>query len=160
MRMYDLIEKKKRGGSLLTEEIAYMVRGFVAGDIPDYQMSAMLMAVYFKGMDDREITDLTLEMAHSGDMVDLSPIEGIKADKHSTGGVGDKTTLVTGPIVAGRGVQGGKMQSLGPLISWRVFPGLRLPYQGKNSSALSMKTAWLLSVSRATWFRQIKSFMP
>ena len=79
MRMYDLIEKKKRGGSLLTEEIAYMVRGFVAGDIPDYQMSAMLMAVYFKGMDDREITDLTLEMAHSGDMVDLSPIEGIKA---------------------------------------------------------------------------------
>ena len=98
MRMYDLIEKKKRGGSLLTEEIAYMVRGFVAGDIPDYQMSAMLMAVYFKGMDDREITDLTLEMAHSGDMVDLSPIEGIKADKHSTGGVGDKTTLVTGPI--------------------------------------------------------------
>ena len=100
MRMYDLIEKKKRGGSLLTEEIAYMVRGFVAGDIPDYQMSAMLMAIYFKGMDDREITDLTLEMAHSGDMVDLSPIEGIKADKHSTGGVGDKTTLVTGPIVA------------------------------------------------------------
>ena len=88
MRMYDLIEKKKRGGSLLTEEIAYMVRGFVAGDIPDYQMSAMLMAIYFKGMDDREITDLTLEMAHSGDMVDLSPIEGIKADKHSTGGVG------------------------------------------------------------------------
>ena len=98
MRMYDLIEKKKRGGSLSAEEIAYMVREFVAGDIPDYQMSAMLMAVYFKGMDDREITDLTLEMAHSGDMVDLSPIEGIKADKHSTGGVGDKTTLVTGPI--------------------------------------------------------------
>ena len=65
--MYDLIEKKKRGGSLSAEEIAYMVREFVAGDIPDYQMSAMLMAVYFKGMDDREITDLTLEMAHSGD---------------------------------------------------------------------------------------------
>ena len=113
MRMYDLIEKKKRGGSLLTEEIAYMVRGFVAGDIPDYQMSAMLMAVYFKGMDDREITDLTLEMAHSGDMVDLSPIEGIKADKHSTGGVGDKTTLVTGPIVAACGVKVAKMSGRG-----------------------------------------------
>ena len=113
MRMYDLIEKKKRGGSLLTEEIAYMVREFVAGDIPDYQMSAMLMAVYFKGMDDREITDLTLEMAHSGDMVDLSPIEGIKADKHSTGGVGDKTTLVTGPIVAACGVKVAKMSGRG-----------------------------------------------
>ena len=162
MRMYDLIEKKKRGGSLLTEEIAYMVRGFVAGDIPDYQMSAMLMAIYFKGMDDREITDLTLEMAHSGDMVDLSPIEGIKADKHSTGGVGDKTTLVTGPIVASCGVKVAKMsgRGLGPWISWRVFPDLRLPYQGKNFSALSMKTAWPLSASRATWFRQIKSFMP
>ena len=113
MRMYDLIEKKKRGGSLSAEEIAYMVREFVAGDIPDYQMSAMLMAVYFKGMDDREITDLTLEMAHSGDMVDLTPIEGIKADKHSTGGVGDKTTLVTGPIVAACGVKVAKMSGRG-----------------------------------------------
>ena len=90
-----------------------MVREFVAGDIPDYQMSAILMAVYFKGMDDREITDLTLEMAHSGDMVDLSPIEGIKADKHSTGGVGDKTTLVTGPIVAACGVKVAKMSGRG-----------------------------------------------
>ena len=84
MRMYDLIETKKRGGALTEEEIAYMVRGFVDGRIPDYQMSAMLMAIYFQGMNDREITYLTLEMAHSGDMVDLSPIEGIKVDKHST----------------------------------------------------------------------------
>ena len=138
MRMYDLIEKKKRGGSLLTEEIAYMVRGFVAGDIPDYQMSAMLMAVYFKGMDDREITDLTLEMAHSGDMVDLSPIEGIKADKHSTGGVGDKTTLGDiVPLWPPMRRRGGQDERTGPdilagtVISWRVSPGLRLHTKGR-----------------------------
>ena len=113
MRMYDLIETKKRGGALTEEEIAYMVRGFVDGRIPDYQMSAMLMAIYFQGMNDREITYLTLEMAHSGDMVDLSPIEGIKVDKHSTGGVGDKTTLVVGPMVASLGVKVAKMRDRG-----------------------------------------------
>lgn len=113
MRMYDLIETKKRGGALTEEEIAYMVRGFVDGRIPDYQMSAMLMAIYFQGMNDREITYLTLEMAHSGDMVDLSPIEGIKVDKHSTGGVGDKTTLVVGPMVASLGVKVAKMSGRG-----------------------------------------------
>ena len=113
MRIYDLIETKKRGGALTEEEIAYMVRGFVDGRIPDYQMSAMLMAIYFQGMNDREITYLTLEMAHSGDMVDLSPIEGIKVDKHSTGGVGDKTTLVVGPMVASLGVKVAKMSGRG-----------------------------------------------
>lgn len=113
MRMYDLIESKKRGNALSKEEIAYMVQGFVKGEIPDYQMSAMLMAIYFQGMEDREITDLTLEMAHSGDMADLSPIEGIKVDKHSTGGVGDKTTLVVGPIVASLGVKVAKMSGRG-----------------------------------------------
>ena len=89
MRMYDLIEKKKHGHALTKEEISYMVTGFVNGEIPDYQMSAMLMAIYFQGMNDEETTELTLAMAHSGDMVDLSPIKGVKADKHSTGGVGD-----------------------------------------------------------------------
>jgi pyrimidine-nucleoside phosphorylase len=113
VRIYDLIETKKRGGALTEEEIAYMVRGFVDGRIPDYQMSAMLMAIYFQGMNDREITYLTLEMAHSGDMVDLSPIEGIKVDKHSTGGVGDKTTLVVGPMVASLGVKVAKMSGRG-----------------------------------------------
>ncbi|MCC2816612.1 pyrimidine-nucleoside phosphorylase [Lachnoclostridium pacaense] len=113
MRMYDLIETKKRGGALTKDEIAYMVRGFVSGGIPDYQMSAMLMAIYFQGMNDQEITYLTLEMAHSGDMVDLSPIEGIKVDKHSTGGVGDKTTLVAGPMVASLGVKVAKMSGRG-----------------------------------------------
>ena len=87
MRMYDLIEKKKRGGALTGEEIAFMVRGFVDGEIPDYQMAAMLMAVYFEGMTDQETTELTMEMARSGDMADLTAIRGVTADKHSTGGV-------------------------------------------------------------------------
>ncbi len=113
MRMYDLIEKKKHGGSLTRQELHDMVQGFVAGEIPDYQMAAMLMAVYFKGMGQEEITDLTLEMAASGDMVDLSAIQGIKVDKHSTGGVGDKTTLVIGPLVASLGVKVAKMSGRG-----------------------------------------------
>ena len=113
MRMYDLIEKKKRGAALSDEEIAYMIQGFTAGDIPDYQMSAMLMAIYFQGMNDEEITTMTMEMAKSGDMVDLSAIEGIKVDKHSTGGVGDKTTLIIGPIVAACGVKVAKMSGRG-----------------------------------------------
>lgn len=113
MRMYDLIEKKKHAEPLSREEIQFCVQGYVSGEIPDYQMSALLMAVYFNGMNDEETTYLTLEMAHSGDMVDLSPIEGFKADKHSTGGVGDKTTLIVGPIVASLGVKVAKMSGRG-----------------------------------------------
>lgn len=113
MRMYDLIEKKKRGESLLEEEILYMVDEFCSGSIPDYQMSAMLMAIYFQGMDNREVVCLTEAMAKSGDIVDLSSIQGIKIDKHSTGGVGDKTTLIVGPIVASLGVKVAKMSGRG-----------------------------------------------
>ena len=113
MRMYDLIEKKKNREALSREELHYMVQGFTSGEIPDYQMSAMLMAIYFNGMNDGEITYLTLEMAHSGEMVDLSPIEGFKVDKHSTGGVGDKTTLIVGPIVASLGIKVAKMSGRG-----------------------------------------------
>ena len=113
MRMYDLIEKKKRGGELSQDELHYMVDGYVRGDVPDYQMAAMLMAIYFNGMSDEETTCLTLEMARSGDMVDLSSIEGFKVDKHSTGGVGDKTTLIIGPIVASLGVRVAKMSGRG-----------------------------------------------
>ena len=113
MLMTELIAKKRDGFTLSTEEIQFMIEGYTKGDIPDYQMSAMCMAILLRGMDDKEILDLTLSMMNSGDTIDLSAIEGLKADKHSTGGVGDKTSLVLCPMVAAQGVKMAKMSGRG-----------------------------------------------
>ena len=146
MRMYDLITKKRDGGELSKEEIDYMITEYVAGNIPDYQMSAMLMAIFLKGMSEMETLNLTMACAHSGDMVDLSGIEGIKVDKHSTGGVGDKTTLIIAPIVAACGVKVAKMSGRGlghtggTVDKMESIPGMKTSFTQKEFFDIVNKT--------------------
>lgn len=113
MRMYDIITKKRDNHELTRDEISFFINGYVKGEIPDYQASALLMAIFIRGMSETETATLTDVMAKSGDVADLSEIEGIKVDKHSTGGVGDKTTLILGPLVAAAGVPVAKMSGRG-----------------------------------------------
>ena len=135
MRIYDLIAKKRDGGTHSREELETIVNGYVAGDVTDYQMAAWMMAVYLRGMTDEETAELTDVMAHSGVMVDLSPIPGIKVDKHSTGGVGDKTTLVIAPIVAACGVKIAAASAIpaAPSTRWRASPAQRPPSRRRSS---------------------------
>ncbi len=138
MRMYDIIAKKRDGHALEENEINFFIDGYIKGDIPDYQVSALLMAIYFQGMNDQEIAHLTLKMANSGDTVDLSSIQGIKVDKHSTGGVGDKTTLVISSIVASLGVKVAKMSGRGlghtggTIDKMESIPGLRTSIENEE----------------------------
>lgn len=143
-RFVDLIQKKKNGEALTKEEIDFMITDYVAGKIPDYQMSAMLMAIYFNGMENEELAAFTLAMRDSGDLVDLSPIEGIKVDKHSTGGVGDKTTLIVGPIVAACGVPVAKMSGRG------------LGFTGGTLDKLESISGFRIDLSAAEFFETVK----
>lgn len=143
-RFVDLIQKKKSGETLTKEEIDFMITDYVAGKIPDYQMSAMLMAIYFNGMENEELAAFTLAMRDSGDLVDLSPIEGIKVDKHSTGGVGDKTTLIVGPIVAACGVPVAKMSGRG------------LGFTGGTLDKLESISGFRIDLSAEEFFETVK----
>ncbi|MFZ5647769.1 MAG: pyrimidine-nucleoside phosphorylase [Bacillota bacterium] len=146
MRMYDIILKKRQGYPLESSEIEYFVKGCVSGSIPDYQVTALLMAVFFKGLDQRETTDLTLSMYRSGDTIDLTELPGIKVDKHSTGGVGDKTTLVLAPLVASAGVTVAKMSGRGlghtggTIDKLESIPGFRVEMDHRDFIAQVRKT--------------------
>lgn len=138
MRMIDIIEHKRDGKILTNEEINFFITNYVDGKIPDYQVSALLMAILFRGMSDEEIFNLTNDMLHSGDIIDLSKIKGIKVDKHSTGGVGDKTSLVLGPLIASCGAKLAKMSGRGlghtggTLDKMESIPGMQINISEDN----------------------------
>lgn len=145
MRMYDIILKKRNGGILTDDEIKYFVSGCVSGEIPDYQISALLMAIYFRGMNEEETSALTIHMANSGDIADLSEISGIKVDKHSAGGVGDKTTLIIAPLAAACGVNVAKMSGRG------------LGHTGGTIDKLEAIPGFRTSVSKSEFVKNVNS---
>ena len=144
MRAVDLIQKKRDGQELTANEIKWLVEGYVAGTVPDYQMSAFAMAVYFKGMTTREISDLTMNMVKTGQEFDLSAIDGVKVDKHSTGGVGDKVTLILAPLVASFGVPVAKMSGRG------------LGHTGGTIDKLESIKGYQVERSREDFIRQVQ----
>ncbi|MBD8497689.1 pyrimidine-nucleoside phosphorylase [Paenibacillus arenosi] len=143
MRAVDIIQKKREGKELTPEEITFMVRGYSEGNVPDYQVAAWAMAIYFQGMSAKETAQLTLEMAKSGDQIDLSPIAGVKVDKHSTGGVGDKTTLILAPMVAAAGVPVAKMSGRG------------LGHTGGTIDKLEAIAGYQVELPRETFINQV-----
>ncbi len=145
MRMYDLIMKKRNDNELTAEEIDWMVQEYTKGAIPDYQMSAMMMAIYFRGMTEAETLQLTMSMASSGDQLDLSGISGTKVDKHSTGGVGDKTSLTLTPMVASLGVKVAKMSGRG------------LGHTGGTIDKLESFSGFSTSIPMSTFFENVKN---
>ena len=145
MRVVDIIQRKRDGMELSTQEIDFVIDGYTKGQIPDYQMSALCMAIYFQGMTEREISDLTMAMVRSGDVVDLSEIEGIKVDKHSTGGVGDKTTLIVAPLAAAAGVPVAKMSGRG------------LGHTGGTVDKLESIRGFRIELSQAQFIRNVNT---